>query len=280
MNYKTPIDEFIPELQTFAKQFIRKARAPNLEVVGNFLTTWNTSAPKLKQMAFKDPRFPQIDQFVGKVTFEDGEWVIESRRISNQKYKRNTPDFNKKKTGDITKAVKIAVDNVVPFAYYEVMLRSDHLINRVIKSWREEGSGYSNIFNDLKYKSIYQEVKRLKDMGIAFVTPEFQRIATEGLDLYELDQIRKSKPVRKFHVLFMDHGRIAVTAQDVDKSGYNEGVQASKVYDAFEQLPEEIASNVAMLKMLNDGDKILGVGLRVSANEFYSVMPLDSNTKA
>ena len=280
MNFKTPIEEFVPELQTFLKEFIRKGRAPNLEVMGYEAKQYCNEVGIYRQAAFKDPRFPQMDGFVGKVTWDGTEWTVQSRKIQNQKYRNGSADRNRKLTKDFTKAIKLAVDHVTPFEFYEVMLRNDNLALKAIREWREEGSGYSRIFNDIRSDNLYKEVKRLKEMGVAFLTPEFQKIADEGLDLYELRQARRKKFVRKHHVLFIDHGRIAVTMQDVDANDFNDKHHGSKIYDSFEQLPEEIATNVAMLKMLNDKDAISGVGVRVSSNEYYVLVPLDNNAKA
>lgn len=280
MKFNKPIETFVPELQTFLKEFIRKGRAPNLEIMGHDPKHYSHDIALFQEAAFKDPRFPQMDGFVGKVSWNGAEWTVQSRKIQNQKYRNGSADRNRKLTKDFTKAVKLAVDYITPFEFYEVMLRNDNLALKAIRSWRDEGGGYSRIFNDIRWDHLYKEIKRLKDMGVAFLTPEFQKIADQGLDLYELSQSRKKTFIRKHHVLFIDYGRIAVTVQDVDANDFNDKHHGSKIYDSFEQLPEEIASNVAMLKMLNDKDAISGVGVRVSSNEYYVLVPLDSNAKA
>ena len=281
MQFKTPIEEFVPEVQDFIKQFIRKARAPNFEAHGYLANEYTTDVARFTQVAFKDPRFPKMDGFVGTVTWGNlaREWTVRSRTITNNKYRRGHPDYTQKTTKEIAKALKIAATSITPFAYYEVMLRSDKLAIDAIKAWRQEGDKYSMMFNGISAKNLYQEVKRLKDMGVAFITPDFQKIADEGIDLYELAQNRRKKVVLKHHVMFIDHNRVAVTAQEVSANDFNDKHHDSKVYESFEQLPEEIATNVAMLKMLNDGNRISGVGVRVSANEYYVFVPLDSSPK-
>lgn len=282
MIFKTPIEEFVPELQSVIKEFIRKARAPNLELMGNIPKHYSHDVARFTQAAFKDPRFPQLDEFVGSITWNEGEneWTVQSRTVQNQKYRNGSIDRKRKKTKDFTKAVKMSVTHITPFTYREVMSRSDGVASVAIREWRQEGNKFSNTFSRMSYKSLYEEVKRLRDMGVAFITPEFQKIADEGLALYELSLERKNKYVRKHHVLFIEHGRIAVTVQDVDTNDFNDAFHGSKVYESFEQLPEEIATNVAMLKMLSDKDGISGLGVRVSANEYFVFVPLDSNAKA
>lgn len=281
MKFTKPIEEFVPELQTFLKEFIRKARAPNFEVVGNLPKHYSHDSALFQQAAFKDPRFPQMDGFVGTVTWDgnEKEWTVQSRHISNQKFRRGAVDHNRKKTKDEKKAIKIAVDKIVPFSYAEVMRRNTSLSDKAVRKWRSEASGYSGIFNGIGFSTVYKEVKRLKEMGVAFITPEFQKIADQGIDLYEIAQERKRKFVRSHHVLYIEHGRIAVTVQDMDQNDFPDAFHGSKVYESFEQLPEEIATNVAMLKMLNDGDDIVGTGVRVSSSEYYVLIPFDPTTK-
>ena len=280
MKFNKPVEEFVPELQTFLKEFIRKARAPNFEVMAHDPRHYSHDKALFQQAAFKDPRFPQMDKFLGRATWNGAEWTIESRKIQNQKYRHGNTERHRKITKDFTKAIKIAVDHIVPFGYEEVMRQTESVAYKAVKEWREEGSRYSRIFNDLRWDNLYKEVRRLKDMGVAFITPEFQKIADEGLDLYELTMERKRKCVRKHHVLFIEHGRIAVTTQDVTESDFRGQNHGSKVYETFEQLPEEIATSVAMLKILNDGGNISGMGVRVSSSEYYVLVPFDSNAKA
>jgi len=283
MQFKTPIEEFLPEIQDFIRQFIRKARAPNFEVIGNFAVQYSHDVARYTQVSFKDPRFPQIDEFVGSVTWseKEQEWTVQSRTIENQKFRSGNSDRRRKKTKDSAKALKLATDHITPFEYREVMARSDKAAILAIREWRGEGGRYGGIINDAtSFKTMYEEVKRLRDMGITFITPAFQKLADEGIDLYELHQARRKKYVRKHHVLFIDHGRVVVSVQDVDGNDFNDAFHGSKVYESFEQLPEEIAMNVGMLKMLSDGERLPDVGVRVSTSEYFVLIPLDSSPKA
>jgi hypothetical protein len=283
MQFKTPIEEFLPEIQDFIKQFIRKARAPNFEVIGNFAVQYSHDVARYKQVAFKDPRFPQVDEFVGSVTWNSSEqeWTVQSRTVENQKFRSGNADRKRKKTKDLAKVLKLATDHITPFEYREVMARSDKAAIHAIRTWRAEGNRYGGIFSDATgFKTLYEEVKRLRDMGITFITPAFQKIADEGLDLYELNQARRKTYVRKHHVLFIDHGRVVVSVQDVDGNDFNDAFHGSKVYESFEQLPEEIAMNVGMLKMLSDGERLPDVGVRVSTSEYFVLIPLDPSPKA
>ena len=295
MQFKTPINQFVPELQEVLKEFARKSHAVNLIVEGKLPVM--KAAPfgsdpdesgNFRKAIFIDPRFPNNNDASDRVgaidrqyTADGHQFVIESRLIENEKFRRNSSDYHTKATKNIAKAVKIMVEHVKPFTYHEIFNFSNSLKRDLVGSWRGEHYNTGERGWVVYSNDAYAEIKHLRDLGVQFKTDTFRRLA-ENLEAREEHTRRNRQQVEAYHVYVDEQsGRVAVTKQTMGPHDDVIGVHATLLYDSLEKLPEELLGSVSLLKILGEGEKMLmGVGARVSANQFIVMKPLASDTNA
>ena len=294
MQYQTPLNKFVPELQEVLKEFARKSHAINLIVTGKLPTMKITSQGKdepeernYRKAIFIDPRFPNRTdprERVGAIDFVDEDnktFKVESRLIKNDKYRKGSTDYHTKTSSNASKVVKILVDYVKPYFHDEMFDFNESTNRDLIGDWRGEhystgGVGWTMYANDL-----YEEIKHLRSMGVQFKTENFRTLSA-NLEQYEEHKSRARANVDVYHV-FISDGRVAVTKKTINEYGHvDEKFAVPTMYDSIESLPEDLLANVSMLKILGgEPRKIMrGIGYRVSDNEFYVMKPLASNTNA
>jgi hypothetical protein len=295
MQFKTPINQFIPEMQEVLKEFARKSHAVNLIVEGKLPTSKPTpldgEPPEetgFRKAIFIDPRFPnKIDAIdrVGAVdwrsTNDGSQFVVESRLIKNDKYRKGSADYRTKATKNVAKLIKTMVENIKPFSYHEIFSFNKSLTIDLVTGWRGENydtgeRGWVVYSNDT-----YAEIKHLRDLGVQFKTDTFRKLA-ENLEAREEHTRRNKQQVEAYHIYIDEQSeRVAVSKKTLGPHDNVLGVHATLMYDSLEKLPEELLSSVSLLKILGEGEKMLrGVGSRVSANQFIVMKPLASDTNA
>lgn len=295
MQFKTPINQFVPEIQEVLKEFARKSHAVNLIVEGKLpvmkAAPFGSSPDEggnFRKAIFIDPRFPNKDDAMDRVgaidrlsTSNGHHFVIESRLIENEKFRRGSSDYHTKATKNISKAVKIMVEHVRPFSYHEIFNFSNSLKRDLIGSWRGENYNTGERGWVVYSQDAYDEVKHLRDLGVQFKTETFRKLA-ENLEAREEHTRRSKQQVEAYHVYVEEQsGRVAVTKQTMGPHDDVIGVHATLLYDSLEKLPEELLGSVSLLKILGQGEKMLhGVGSRVSDNQFIVMKPLASDTNA
>ena len=289
MKYITPLEEFHPKLQTILKEFARKSHAVNLEVVGRVEEFLGEGRKIYYKAVFIDPRFPEREDrqdcvgFVQYNTIQDMPYVVGSRLIKNEKYRKGSLDFYTKVSKNEAKVVKLLTDYAKPFSHSEIFDFSKHEVRDLLRDWRRGLYNEGSVVWNVSQSALFEEVKHLRDLGVHFKTEAFSKMA-QSVEAREEHVLRNTKPLEVYHVFVEDSGRVAVTAKTFDT--YSDVVNATSpaptFYDSLESLPESLLANVSMLKILGqDKNKSLdGIGFRVSDREFFVMNPLASNTNA
>lgn len=291
MQYITPLDKFHPSLQPVLQEFARKSHARNLLVVGNISSVHPDTGESVnyQKAYFYDPRFPRGERSgewehnaVGYVkVWEDG-FVVASRLIRNEKYRRDSHDYMTKSSKNVAKVLKTMVDFIVLYRYSEIFEFHKRRMEDLVHKWRNEkyktvqlAFGYFSV----EQKVLVEEAKHLRDMGVQFKTNAFNLMITEGIDAYEEHERRQKQPLVRYHILVVDN-KISVTKREEDQSLVASLPRLAYVCEGFEMLEDDVAAEVAMLKMLDVGKEILGVGVRVSERDYLVIKPLASTTNA
>ena len=289
MKYITPLEDFHPQLQPILKEFARKSHAVNLEVVGN-LYTRNPIEGKLeyKTAFFIDPRFPERTERrdrVGYVKFSsDAPIEVGSRLIKNDKYRKNSLEYNTKTSKVESKIIKLMVEYIKPFSDNEMFNFNNLNTKQLVGDWRLEHNNEGRSIWTAYSDDLYTEIKHLRDLGVQFKTEKFAKLAM-NLELFEEHKARDTQPITIYRV-FVEEGRVTVSKKVTDSHGdltsLENGSIVSTTYNSLESLPEDILSGVSMLKILGGEPRTVlrGVGYKVSDNEFYLMKPLASNTNA
>ncbi len=296
MQYKTPLNKFMPELQEVLREFARKSHAVNLIVIGLRPNVRDRGVDpgdpvvddEYQLAAFVDPRFTDRadkTERVGSVEIcqagtPEQVFVIRSRLIENEKYRRGSYDYSSKSSSNKTKVVKTMVDTIVPFRYTEIFDFQHSRTRDLVGSWRGELYNTGSAGWTVYAPDVFEEVKHLRNLGVQFKTEKFRNLAKYVEDFAE-HQTRISQPVEIFHV-FVNGPRVAVTSKTMGIHGtYNEA-KATVMYDSLEALPEGLLADVSMLKILGGDAKqfLPGIGYRVSDDEFFVMKPLANDSNA
>ncbi len=244
-----------------------------------------------QKVFFKDERFPQMDHkyrrtHLGSVRVKYGDddttpiFVVQSRLIENQRYKHGSTDFYTKESKSIDKALKTMMDSVRPYSLDEVRRESVYDFTNSVDKWVHAAKKeYNNVKVDDR-KEIVEEMLHLKSLGVQFKTSVFRKLADEVEGIYSEYKRRTEAKFRAYHVVFTPN-MIYVSAGELLKNSYHDSVfkadnATPSAYQAVEMLPENILSGIGLLKMVNTGESVDEVGIRVNENEFYVLEKLDS----
>lgn len=210
---------------------------------------------------FFDPRFPDAKE-AGHVMWDYGrsvnsyEYVVSSRLIENAKYSAwNSRDFSSARTKDMAKAIKKAMEFIIPYQWQELASESKDLAQRAHRYWAEENSSVGRNFN-FSHREVVEELKHLMEQGVVFKTEAFKQ-AVGSIPMYEEYRSRSEKPAKMECVMYA-LGKVNVT----------EGNQ-SREYPNDEALPEEVRQKVGLLKLMEDKKLMPNVGYKFDANTFW-----------
>ena len=294
MQFHTPIEKFHYALQPLLREFARKSHALNLIVLGSLhqrnIETLDTI--DYRKVNFYDPRFVKDGRSgewehepVGTLQLSpepDGyHFIVSSRLIQNEKYKKHSSDYYTKTSKNITKVIKTLLESVRPYTYTEIYRFHEKRMRDVVGSWRSEHYRTVNsTFGPFGSRTIvYEEVKYLRGLGVQFKTKEFQEMASTGVEAYEEYMRREKQPLTKYHV-FLEPNRVSVTACEEGEHGFDKVPKHLYVCDSIDKLGDDVLAEVSLLKMLDVGKDIIGIGARVSERDYLVIKPLASATNA
>lgn len=210
---------------------------------------------------FFDPRFPEAKE-VGWVMWDYGrsvnsyEYVVSSRLIENAKYSAwNSRDFSSSRTKDLNKAIKKAMEFIIPYQWQELASESKSFAERAHRAWTDENSLIARnfIFNN---KVVVEELKNLMLQGAVFKTEAFKR-AIGSIPMWEEYRSRVEAPAKMDCVMYA-LGKVNVTC----------GGEARE-YPNDESLPEGVRQKVALLKLLEEKKLMPNVGYKFDTNTFW-----------
>jgi hypothetical protein len=216
------------------------------------------------QLRFADPRFTEQEMpLIGVAEWTYGtrsnkEYKISSRRIQNDRFSGWSNENSSRRTKDVKKAVKIAVESLAPYMWHEVSAKGRRDAEGKHKGWVSECNQAVRPFT-IDNSVIYEELKHLVEQGVVFKTEEFKRAAA-GIPAYEEFVARVQKPVkfdtiieRGDKVIYIKDGR-ALEAQELG---------------AVDSLPENTRNSIALLKLVGKDSLLPEVGYRAGENTYF-----------
>jgi len=217
------------------------------------------------RLAFFDSRFvSDEDKPVFEVRYADSytrgkdlEYVIDSKRIQNEKFSIHNSDYHTRSTVDPKKAVRIAMDVAKPFSWYELGLRTKKEANRQHEMWMSEGSGVTMSLN-IGHREIYEELNSLVKQNVIFTTLGFKK-AVESLDSYrEWREKQQKSPL--LNCMVEDAGKYYLVKDPKVNP---------VVYEDFDLLPEGYRSKVSLLRIMGDKHFIPEVGYKADIRTYW-----------
>lgn len=217
------------------------------------------------QLRFADPRFTEEEMpLIGVAEWTYGsrnnqEYKISSRKIQNDRFSGYSNENSSRRTKDVKKAVKIAMESLAPYEWHEVSAKGRRDAESRHNGWVSECNQSVRPFS-IDNSVIYAEIKHLLKQGVVFKTEEFKRAAA-GIPDYEEFLGRLQKPV-KFDTV-IDRGDKVIYIKD------GRALEAQEL-GAFDSLPESTRNSIALLKLVGKDKLLPEVGYRAGENTYFT----------
>jgi hypothetical protein len=191
-------------------------------------------------------------------------FVIQSKEIYNPRFRNERRSRNI--TKDPAKMLKYLKTYVQPYTARELAKMTKDVMESKFSDWRWTALKACKEVVQCDMNIIYEEAKRMAELGIRAQTARFQKVLDEGLTLYEEGKYVESRKDRDLvHLFFNPDDSISVWFDSTsDKTG---GLLPH--YTSFEELPEHVATRMAMLKMTAENAFVPDVGMRATDRSFW-----------
>lgn len=228
---------------------------------------------------FIDSRFQgesdKRDKVVGELFLEtrdlsDGAteevFVVQSKLINIGRY--NSDRKHQKITKDEAKTLKNLQEYIRPFNPTQISNRTKGIAWDKLQNWKWDARRQARDSMGFDMNVIYEEVKRMKDLGIRAQTEKFQKAMDEGVEKYE--EARKAEAVDERSL-----AHVFINPDDsVELRLLNEGeAYATKDicshYASVDEMPYELSSKIAMLRMTEAETFVPYVGTKVDDRTFW-----------
>ena len=200
-------------------------------------------------------------------------YMINSRKINNEKFGEHRDQYYMSFVSDGNKAVRLALSKLVPYSPKEMANISIYDFKQHIEGVRGEvRAGVSGLISPLSDRNILmREMRNLIAQNTMFVTEEFQRAAAGFIKAdAEWEEVR-NKPVHGYYVYVRmvggDQWVDIVDATDAQKYSNVEKCPVTSM--PVSDVPEDIQGKVAVLSMGQIGQYMQGVGVRTTEKSFW-----------
>lgn len=216
------------------------------------------------QLQFRDARFKEDEvELAGVVEWTYGsrnseEYKVTSRKIQNDRFGNWGNENSSRRTKDLKKALKIAIDTIEPFGWHELVNKHRRNAEGAHERWIAEDNRAVYPFR-IGTDSIYEEVKALVEQGIQFTTEAFKKAAA-GIEAYE-EMRRKASIKPKFDAVIV---RPDLTILIPDGKALE-----PKEFSDVDALPESTRNSIALLKLVEKDKLLPEIGYRAGENTYF-----------
>jgi hypothetical protein len=220
--------------------------------------------PEFWQLRFHDARFKEDEvELAGVVEWvygsrNDKEYKITSRKIQNDRFGHWGNEHSSRRTKDMKKALKIAMDTIDPFQWHEITNKARRNAERAHEQWTNAGNNAVYPFR-INSDPMYEEIKYLVGMGVQFKTEEFKKAAA-GIEAYE-EMRRKASIKPKFDTIIVrpDKAILIPDGRALNPQEFNDA----------DLLPEQARNGIALLKLVEKDTLLPEVGYRGGENTYF-----------
>jgi hypothetical protein len=205
------------------------------------------------------------------------EFMVESRKISNDKYAEYRDQYHRVFTRDIDKAVKNAQRYLLPYSPAELLIAGFPTFKDALEGKRYVANrDFERELDPVRgYHVLASELENLVNKGVEFSTSHFQLHAKEIVAKFQRMKELTHKQTRSYFITIRTVGnmQMADVAACKDPRGklpttddfFEDTFQVLNVDD----LPEDIKAKVATLMMVDTHQYIEGVGQRATERSFW-----------
>ena len=234
--------------------------------------------------------FVYTDDFpyeIGRISYRDHSakrdgkeltYAIFSRKVRNAKYHTGRDQHHMVMTKDIGKAVKLAKTYLTPYSTYELALASyDEIRDGACKALNNTNRDMRSAIEPIRNNAdvLIAEMLYLIKQGARFSTEGFKSVATK---LEEKVMAYKAEEERNVGALFVrlynvgeDTYADVQEAHNIRKNQYAVKALNSKpcINYKMSDLPEDVVHVVASLSILERGQYVTGVGMKIDERHFW-----------
>jgi hypothetical protein len=200
-------------------------------------------------------------------------YMINSRKIQNEKFADHRDQYFMSFVNDHKKAVRLALSKLVPYSPKEMANISIYDFKQHIEGVRADVQrGVSSLVSPLSDRNILmREMRNLIAQNTMFVTEEFQRAAAGFIKAEEEWNEVRNKPVHGYYVYVRMVGdeQWVDIVEATDAQKYRSVDHCPVTSTPVSDVPEDIQGKVAVLAMANIGQYMQGVGVRTTEKSFW-----------
>lgn len=176
---------------------------------------------------------------VGTIDY-DGNYIVTSDLIRNNRFAKYNHDFNSKRSKDIKKALKVALTYIRPASWELVAQSTRREVGAHLTEWNNKPEQAIN--NHIRYQIsrdiIYKEIIKTMEQGGEFKTAEFNDAVKIILENRE--------EVKRREALNLTHLFVFINTQGMYESNVWTGAKSD------DELPEEVRMKLGMLRLLDE----------------------------
>jgi hypothetical protein len=193
-------------------------------------------------------------------------FVVQSKLINVGRY--NSDRKHQKITKDDKKTLKNLQDYIRPFGATQIADRTKGTAWDKLQNWKWGIRRQARESMGFDMDTIYEEVKRMKDLGLRAQTEKFQKAMDEGIAAFEENKLVDKIAERDLvHVFVNPDGsievRLAKNAEDYATK------EIRSAYSYIDEMPYELSSKIAMLRMTEAETFVPYVGVKVDDRTFW-----------
>jgi len=256
---KTVLSE--PVLEFLNAMELKHAKIPYCLTVSAHQSQYK---PEFWQLRFKDSRFTEEEADLAGVvewiygTRNDKEYKVTSRKIQNDKFGHWGNEHSSRRTKDLKKALKIAMDSIEPFGWHEISNKGKRNAERAHESWIGTDNKAVYPFR-IGHEEIYKEVKHLLSLGVQFETEQFKK-AAQGIEAYE-EMMRKAEIKPRFDTIMVRPDKTIFIP--------NGHALEPKELSDVDALPEDTRNRISLLKLVDKNTLLPEIGYRDGENTYF-----------
>lgn len=196
---------------------------------------------------------------VGWLSFAENNFQVQSPKIENEKFSRNSDGYRIRKSKDMRKMVKVARQYLKPPTVQDVLDESRHALNSALYNVRDPARSKFREKLGIDLNDIADEVAHMLALGYQPATRSFREaldvMRTEGA---ELKRLKDYAP----RVCFVWAKQNSLVYK------YEDSAEAVEITD-FNDLPEVLNTKLGVLNIAQEGSAIPDVGVRVNPATFW-----------
>jgi hypothetical protein len=201
-------------------------------------------------------------------------YMVYARMIKNEKFREDNEQFHMATAEKLDRAMKNVKKYMRPYSPVECASMTFEWVRSKFSSVVSSVSSdlYDAKSDIISSAHLRNELFHMIDVGYEFLSEEFKGMIVKWRDKYRQDQVSRGRALHAYYVNVRIHREEMVcdVIEVLDAQKRNRlDPHAAVITYKMEELPEDIAGNLAALSMVEDNHYVDGVGLRVDSATFW-----------